>query len=255
MNVAPSDFDRFLGHYRAHATLSFDDGYADNLSTALPILEKHGARATVFVTTGFIERTHVPTAWLATCVAHEGERARGPVRELLGDEVTTSQEAFERLEQRLKNMNVATTQYWHQRILAHHRWQAEDLTGQFLDRDQLRELAAHPLITIGAHTQTHPDLRFATRAELVTELNGARRQLAEWLSRPIETFAYPYGATNQRVRRAAAAAGYGRAYVTETPSWRSHIPGYRRLDVPRIDLSGEVRRMHRRDRKAAARAD
>jgi peptidoglycan/xylan/chitin deacetylase (PgdA/CDA1 family) len=42
--------------------LSFDDGYKDVADEALPILERHGFRATVFVASGLIDRT-VPLAW------------------------------------------------------------------------------------------------------------------------------------------------------------------------------------------------
>ena len=38
------------------AVLTFDDGYRDNLAHALPVLEKHRAPFTVYVTTGFAER-------------------------------------------------------------------------------------------------------------------------------------------------------------------------------------------------------
>jgi peptidoglycan/xylan/chitin deacetylase (PgdA/CDA1 family) len=37
--------------------LTFDDGFADNLSNALPILEQFGAQAIVYVATGFVERS------------------------------------------------------------------------------------------------------------------------------------------------------------------------------------------------------
>jgi peptidoglycan/xylan/chitin deacetylase (PgdA/CDA1 family) len=36
--------------------LTFDDGFADNLTAALPILERHGAKAMIYVATGFVER-------------------------------------------------------------------------------------------------------------------------------------------------------------------------------------------------------
>jgi peptidoglycan/xylan/chitin deacetylase (PgdA/CDA1 family) len=43
-------------HGKPTAAITFDDGHGDNHSYALPILAKYGARATFFITAGFIER-------------------------------------------------------------------------------------------------------------------------------------------------------------------------------------------------------
>lgn len=40
------------------AAVSFDDGLADTLFGVLPVLERHGAQATAFITTGYLGRRH-----------------------------------------------------------------------------------------------------------------------------------------------------------------------------------------------------
>jgi peptidoglycan/xylan/chitin deacetylase (PgdA/CDA1 family) len=46
------------GEGRGWATLTFDDGFADNLHTLLPLLQDVGAPATVFVVSGWLSRPH-----------------------------------------------------------------------------------------------------------------------------------------------------------------------------------------------------
>ncbi len=38
--------------------ISFDDGYEDNFTTALPVMEKYGFKATFFIATGFVGQTN-----------------------------------------------------------------------------------------------------------------------------------------------------------------------------------------------------
>jgi peptidoglycan/xylan/chitin deacetylase (PgdA/CDA1 family) len=58
-DVGPMDlhaaFDSFDGA-RPLVLLTFDDGYDDNHTVVLPILEEYGLRATFFLTTGFLDR-------------------------------------------------------------------------------------------------------------------------------------------------------------------------------------------------------
>jgi peptidoglycan/xylan/chitin deacetylase (PgdA/CDA1 family) len=61
---------------------------------------------------------------------------------------------------------------------------------------------------VGSHTQTHPRLPELPDGELMAELSGSRRACEERLGMPCRSIAYPYGAVNQRVVDATAAAGY-----------------------------------------------
>ncbi len=130
--------------------LTFDDGYADFHREALPVLDRYGMRATVFVTTG----------WLADA----GPRAAGrPLDRML-------------------------------------TW------------SQVAEAAAAG-VEIGGHSHSHPELDQLTRADLRRQVRECKELLEDRLGEAVETFAYPYGYCNARVRAEIRAAGYAGACV------------------------------------------
>jgi peptidoglycan/xylan/chitin deacetylase (PgdA/CDA1 family) len=77
---------------------------------------------------------------------------------------------------------------------------------QPLDWDGLEKLAEHGW-EIGSHTVTHPSLPSLDDEALERELVGSREAIVARLGR-CDTIAYPYGAADDRVARAARAAGY-----------------------------------------------
>lgn len=75
--------------------------------------------------------------------------------------------------------------------------------------DQLRTMAADPLITIASHSVTHPpDLRTLSDADLAQEVQDSKARLETMLGIPIRYFTYPAGHYDQRVAAAVAEAGY-----------------------------------------------
>jgi peptidoglycan/xylan/chitin deacetylase (PgdA/CDA1 family) len=66
------------------------------------------------------------------------------------------------------------------------------------------------LITIGAHTMSHPILTGLPPEEAKREIEGSRKVLESWLSRPVGYFCYPNGlyddVSERYVRRAYRAA-------------------------------------------------
>jgi len=88
---------------------------------------------------------------------------------------------------------------------------------EYLRWEQALEMLATGLIGIGCHSATHRKLRGLESEMLRAETQEAKRRLEERLGRPVELFAYPFGAYDSwdsRVRAAVELAGFSGAFTT-----------------------------------------
>ena len=69
---------------------------------------------------------------------------------------------------------------------------------------QVREMSEAGM-AFGAHSRTHPDLTRVSSGEAEEEIVASKRAIEQFLDRPVESFAYPYGAYNEAVKRLTAA--------------------------------------------------
>ncbi len=75
--------------------------------------------------------------------------------------------------------------------------------------EQLKTMAADPLITIAAHSVTHPpDLTQSSDEDLAYEVTASKQRLESQLGIPIRYFTYPAGHYDERVAQVVADAGY-----------------------------------------------
>jgi peptidoglycan/xylan/chitin deacetylase (PgdA/CDA1 family)/GT2 family glycosyltransferase len=79
--------------------------------------------------------------------------------------------------------------------------------------DQIRELQRYG-VRFGSHTLTHPSLPTLNAANLRREIAESKHRLEDLLGEEVNTFAYPYGEANRRVRAAVIEAGYKVAFTT-----------------------------------------
>jgi peptidoglycan/xylan/chitin deacetylase (PgdA/CDA1 family) len=80
----------------------------------------------------------------------------------------------------------------------------------------IREIAALPQLTIGAHTVTHPILPKCTVQQIEEELLNSKKQVEVWTGKPIMAFAYPNGSYDGREREYLERCGYALAATTES---------------------------------------
>ncbi len=206
--------------------LTFDDGYANNLWTALPLLEKYQVPATIFVISGAVE-SNIPFYWeilaqklldptASDLPAYLQVRYRG---QLFRYSLRTSA-------QRLRayhGLRRALTDLWGEerswflgeilQVLGGERVPSHTIRP--LTIAELQQLARSPLITIGNHTVSHPRLDRLTPAQAWQEIREARRQLSEWIGQEVRYFAYPYGYERMSLRYTVREAGHEAACGTK----------------------------------------
>lgn len=175
-------------------SITFDDGYADNLLLALPILQKYQLHATFFIATGFLDGGRM---WNDTVIetfarasgTHLSLENLGLGRYPLGDaaqRLATVKEVLGKIKYRPAQERVALTEAMAAQV------PQELPRNLMLTSQQLRALHAAGM-EIGAHTVNHPILARTEVKEAELEITRSRRRLQELLDDPVATFAYPNG--------------------------------------------------------------
>jgi peptidoglycan/xylan/chitin deacetylase (PgdA/CDA1 family) len=186
---------------RPRVALTFDDGYADNLHHALPVLERYGVPATVFVTTGYVGSgrefwwDELERIVLLGEKALERVQLEGPggAREWSFDSVNRLASCWD-LHSWLKPLDPQTRDaLLGQLRSAFGNVPPPRTTHRPLTVEELLQLARSPLITLGGHTVNHVSLGGRPLPEQEREIRQSLEQLREWTGRPTATFSYPYG--------------------------------------------------------------
>jgi peptidoglycan/xylan/chitin deacetylase (PgdA/CDA1 family) len=136
--------------------ITFDDGYRDNLTIALPLLEKYRLPMTLFVVAGFVGRE------------------------------------------------------------------------EYLSESELREMARHPLVTIGSHGLWHQHFTELSLRDARFELLESRRRLQSMIDGRVDLLAWPYGDCNEELEVLSGESGYRASWSV----WKGSDATHSRWRVP-----------------------
>ncbi|KAF0224348.1 MAG: xylanase/chitin [Rhodospirillaceae bacterium] len=114
--------------------------------------------------------------------------------------------------------------------------------GEYMSWDQIRELAASGLVTIGSQGAGHPHMPALSQAGVADDLARAAQRFQAELGVVPKLFAWPFGEMSNDAERAVRAAGYEAAFGQHSgPAWFGAPPFF----LPRFALNetyGEIER-------------
>lgn len=223
---------------RRAVVVTFDDGYADNLHNARPLLERFDIPATVFVATGHIEdkrefwwdeldRLLLQPGTLPETLCIE---AGGRIYEWnLSEAADYSEEAYlrgrdwncympeaddpgprQRLYRALHGVLRPLPPEERQRVIGQLlTWAGKGAAGRpthrALSLNEVSDLVSDGLIEVGAHTVTHPVLSALPADAQEDEIRQSKIRLEQILNRPVNAFSYPFGGPSDYTAETMAA--------------------------------------------------
>jgi peptidoglycan/xylan/chitin deacetylase (PgdA/CDA1 family) len=230
--------------------VTLDDGYADNLSTAKPLLERYQIPASVYITSGYVgagrefwwdtlerlllEPATLPptldlpvpdsgTTWTldpAACESHDEAARLKLLRSVRAALLASPGRIDETLDALCSAIGIDT---------------APRETHRVCTEDEVRELVQGGAIEVGAHARTHPRLSSLSEGEQREEIHGSKQDLERMLGSTVTEFAYPFGFAGDytvQTARIVEEAGFTGAFTLESGIVTS--TGIDPFEIPRL---------------------
>jgi len=170
--------------------LTVDDGWRENLSNIMPVVNARNIPICFFISTGPVLDG---TFWWSLC-AHA-------VREGFGENISAIKLKKIPNLKRMKIIDELRTRI--------------KLDREAMTKEELIELSRNPLVTIGSHTVNHPCLNQCTDNESVYEITECNGQLSEWIRKDVKYFSYPNGDYKGSEHQVLAECGCLMAFTTK----------------------------------------
>lgn len=229
-------FNNDFSQDKPNVAITFDDGYQNNLTYALPILEKYNIPATFYITTigkvggNLLWSDHLDVAtyhnnasFRYKDVTYRFQQGKGyvndkknPLKGILKDMPQSERmELLDALPGTLTFRNEPQlSDFW-----------------KLLDEKQIKKLSDSSLVTIGAHGLYHNCLERIPLEDAKNELEVAKQFLESIVNKNVVDLAFPDGSFSEKVVELALGLGYQRlvsvdsfmSYDLETPKLKSRM--------------------------------
>lgn len=200
--------------------LTFDDGYKNYITKALPILKAEQVPSTVYITVGMsasqdmiwadklfytlyktklksLDLTDIKLGIWPMCNKHEKIKSIHEIVDCL--KKFPPKRKNELIEKICKYLEVSQNENFYAN---------GNNPFVLLSIEDIQKLSLDPLVTIGSHSVNHEILTALPIKEAEEEITLSKHLLEQWINKPINHFSYPDGKYNAPVKEIAKKAGY-----------------------------------------------
>jgi peptidoglycan/xylan/chitin deacetylase (PgdA/CDA1 family) len=189
--VSPNEVAHGLDASGKYVLMTFDDGYFSN-SKALPILERHGVPAALFVSTDHVL---------------QGKAFWWDVFERESLKRRMSKKQLNHVYENLKRLRTPDAEAFVQSEFGANALRPVGDDDRPFTLAELREVAKHPLISLGNHTSNHDILTNYSATEIRAQIDSAQEIIGSIVGKAPEFIAYPNGEVSGVILQAAKSAG------------------------------------------------
>lgn len=207
-------------------TLTFDDGYKNNLTVMAPILQKRGIPFTIFISTNHIDSGKRFTTFIGRAIVFYTQLSHIRIPEIGLDTSLSStmqrKKVFKHISYIVKHSDINKVNLITQQLIELlspseyqelcEYYQADSL----MDWKDVATLKREYGCTIGSHCLDHFICNdFQEKEEIERQITESKKRIEEKLGISCQYFAYPNGNANPTALAVAEKAGYKLAFITD----------------------------------------
>ena len=231
---------------RPFAAFTLDDGYKDNREFAYPVFKRHDVPFAIYVPADYADgKGDLWWLVLETVIGrapHVSIQMDGAMRRFATATVAEKSAAYDTIYWWLRGLPEDRARHVVAELAQSIGYDPSSLCSQLvMGWDELRALAADPLVTIAAHTKSHLSLGKLSSEDATAEIVDSIARIEAELGRPCRHFSYPYGDAESAGRREfdiAARAGLATA-VTTRKGLIARRHARTMTALPRLSLNGD----------------